>query len=230
MLVIEGNCGGCKSADSGNRQETAQRVGYQPLAMFLPFRRDMLDAQPEEVFAWIKEQQPQHDGRCYVRTSALRAKHGNGARAFFAIIAELAACGFTDVERWRLERLQPGLPSLGAPRGRKVSGQWDAYEALYAFTPVDAALCVQFETFVPRAGTFPALRPADRKALWEQDGGRCVYCKAEVTVDDYQVDHKIPKSRGGTHRWENLATACFTCNGAKGPLTQEEFAARRRRG
>lgn len=230
MFVLQGNCGGCKSASGGNQRETAQAVGGDDaLILFLPFRRDTLDAQPEEVFAWIQDQQPQHDGRCYVRTSVLRTKFKNGARAFFAIISELAACGFVEVERWRLERLRPGTPRHGFAPSKKCSGQWSLRETLYAFTPVDPTLRIAFETYVPRSGTFPALRKAEREILWLQGDRRCAYCRAEVTLESYQVDHKIPKARGGLHRWDNLAVACFTCNGAKGALTPEEFASRRGR-
>ena len=34
--------------------------------------------------------------------------------------------------------------------------------------------------------------------------------------------HVIPRHRGGTHTWENLATACRICNHRKGGRTLEE--------
>ncbi|OUC08879.1 HNH endonuclease, partial [Litorilinea aerophila] len=36
------------------------------------------------------------------------------------------------------------------------------------------------------------------------------------------VDHVVPRSRGGSHGWENLVTACTRCNQKKGSLTPEE--------
>lgn len=50
---------------------------------------------------------------------------------------------------------------------------------------------------------------------------RCVYCGAsEVPL---QVEHIIPKARGGTDRPSNLAVACGPCNLRKGRQTAAEF-------
>lgn len=40
-----------------------------------------------------------------------------------------------------------------------------------------------------------------------------------------QVDHVIPKSRGGTDELENLVIACAQCNQSKGHKTGDEFSA-----
>ena len=36
------------------------------------------------------------------------------------------------------------------------------------------------------------------------------------------LDHVMPRHRGGGHTWENLVTACKTCNHRKGGKTLEE--------
>ena len=46
--------------------------------------------------------------------------------------------------------------------------------------------------------------PLSRRALFARDGGRCVYCAAPAT----SIDHVIPRSRGGSHNWENVVSAC----------------------
>jgi 5-methylcytosine-specific restriction endonuclease McrA len=51
--------------------------------------------------------------------------------------------------------------------------------------------------------------------------GCCYYCGAPGL--DLQVDHKIPKSRGGTDARGNLVAACRNCNSAKGNRTPEEW-------
>lgn len=53
--------------------------------------------------------------------------------------------------------------------------------------------------------------PLTRRALFARDGGRCVYCDAPAT----SVDHVVPRSRGGTHAWENVVSACRRCNHLK---------------
>ena len=53
--------------------------------------------------------------------------------------------------------------------------------------------------------------PLTRKAVFARDGGRCLYCGAPAT----SLDHVVPKSRGGEHSWENIASACGRCNHVK---------------
>lgn len=50
---------------------------------------------------------------------------------------------------------------------------------------------------------------------------RCAYCHASGIP--LQVEHIVPKSRGGTDRASNLTLACEPCNRKKGTLTATEF-------
>jgi 5-methylcytosine-specific restriction endonuclease McrA len=58
-----------------------------------------------------------------------------------------------------------------------------------------------------------------RTNIFKRDGERCVYCG---TTKDLTIDHVIPRSKGGTESWENLVTACHSCNSKKGNRTPEE--------
>lgn len=60
-----------------------------------------------------------------------------------------------------------------------------------------------------------------REYLLEKWGRRCVYCSAEDVP--LEVEHIVPKIRGGSNRVSNLTLACRTCNRTKGSLTAEEF-------
>ena len=60
-----------------------------------------------------------------------------------------------------------------------------------------------------------------REYLLEKFGRKCVYC--EKNNVPLQVEHIIPKSRGGSDRVTNLTIACQKCNQRKGNLTAEEF-------
>ena len=51
-----------------------------------------------------------------------------------------------------------------------------------------------------------------RRAVMHRDGNRCQYCGK----DGDSIDHVVPRSRGGTHTWENVVAACRRCNLAKG--------------
>lgn len=58
-----------------------------------------------------------------------------------------------------------------------------------------------------------------RQNIYRRDGHRCAYCG---TSESLTLDHVIPKSRGGASSWDNLVTACKTCNAKKGDFTPEE--------
>lgn len=51
-----------------------------------------------------------------------------------------------------------------------------------------------------------------RESVYERDGNACVACGS---TDDLTLDHKIPRSRGGTNAEENLQTMCKPCNAEK---------------
>lgn len=60
-----------------------------------------------------------------------------------------------------------------------------------------------------------------REYLLEKWGRKCAYCgRGNVPLE---VEHIVPKSRGGTDRVSNLTIACRECNRKKGNLTAEEF-------
>lgn len=57
-----------------------------------------------------------------------------------------------------------------------------------------------------------SLSKAQRRALYERDGYRCVRCGS---TDDLTADHIIPVSKGGTKDLDNLQTLCGACNFVK---------------
>jgi 5-methylcytosine-specific restriction endonuclease McrA len=60
-----------------------------------------------------------------------------------------------------------------------------------------------------------------REYLLEKFGRTCAYCGA--TNVPLQIEHIIPKARGGSNRVSNLALACEPCNDTKGTMTAIEF-------
>lgn len=60
-----------------------------------------------------------------------------------------------------------------------------------------------------------------RNYLLEKHRRKCFYCGK--TVSDFEVEHMLPKSRGGSNRIDNLTLSCHDCNEKKGSLTAEEF-------
>jgi 5-methylcytosine-specific restriction endonuclease McrA len=65
-----------------------------------------------------------------------------------------------------------------------------------------------------------------RKNLMLRDAHQCQYCARRPPVRDLNIDHVLPRSRGGEASWENLVTACRVCNLRKGRRTPDEAAMR----
>lgn len=51
----------------------------------------------------------------------------------------------------------------------------------------------------------------------------CRYCNRILNTIDATIDHKIPRSRGGTNQIENLCLCCKQCNKEKGSMLVTEF-------
>jgi 5-methylcytosine-specific restriction endonuclease McrA len=60
-----------------------------------------------------------------------------------------------------------------------------------------------------------------REYLLERWGRKCAYCGASGLP--LQVEHIVPRARGGSDRISNLTLACEPCNQAKGARTAAEF-------
>jgi HNH endonuclease len=70
----------------------------------------------------------------------------------------------------------------------------------------------------PVAFRLASLRPS-RHLIFKRDRHTCQYCgrRTELTLD-----HVMPQSRGGPDTWENLVSACVTCNQKKADRTPDE--------
>lgn len=63
-------------------------------------------------------------------------------------------------------------------------------------------------------------RRLTRREAFMRDRHRCQYCGKETK--ELTLDHVIPRQRGGRHDWENVVSACTTCNHRKGNRTPAE--------
>lgn len=64
-----------------------------------------------------------------------------------------------------------------------------------------------------------------RRAVFVRDNFECQYCGGKAE----NVDHIIPKSRGGGHTWDNVVAACRSCNARKENRTPQAVGLRLRR-
>ena len=61
-----------------------------------------------------------------------------------------------------------------------------------------------------------------RENVYSRDKGTCQYCGLKVARPEATYDHVIPRSQGGTTRWENVVICCTPCNQKKGGRTPEQ--------
>ena len=65
-----------------------------------------------------------------------------------------------------------------------------------------------------------------RAAIWDACEGRCTYCGVQLhPFRTFTVDHRIPRSRGGTNALANLVGCCLDCNQAKADNTRAHTTA-----
>jgi 5-methylcytosine-specific restriction endonuclease McrA len=112
-----------------------------------------------------------------------------------------------DAVAWTL-----GEPCLSIRGGlNRVSGQQSRID----LHPIVAA----------RSRAHPALDPApslNNAALFARDSHLCMYCGMLFSRFQLTRDHVLPISRGGLDMWENVVSACVTCNVRKGSRTPQQ--------
>lgn len=59
-----------------------------------------------------------------------------------------------------------------------------------------------------------------RREVFLRDKFTCQYCG--MKTKDLTIDHVVPRHRGGRHTWDNLVSACKSCNHRKGGKAPEE--------
>ena len=63
-------------------------------------------------------------------------------------------------------------------------------------------------------------RRLSRKEIFLRDNYTCLYCGRETK--QLTLDHVMPRYRGGAHSWENVVSACTSCNHRKAGSTPQE--------
>jgi 5-methylcytosine-specific restriction endonuclease McrA len=61
-----------------------------------------------------------------------------------------------------------------------------------------------------------------RHNLFERDRNTCQYCGKTFDRRDLNLDHVIPRDRGGPTTWENIVCSCIPCNTRKANRTPAE--------
>ena len=68
----------------------------------------------------------------------------------------------------------------------------------------------------------PLFLNCTRKNVFWRDKNICQYCNNYFEYKSLTMDHVIPKSCGGLRDWDNIVTACHSCNSKKANRTPEQ--------
>ncbi|HSB20311.1 MAG TPA: HNH endonuclease [Anaeromyxobacteraceae bacterium] len=110
---------------------------------------------------------------------------------------------------------------------------FDSWSALSAASHEDAIGAVGRRIRVPRVivllayDRMPRARVRfSRFNIYARDDNTCQYCGQRWARADLNLDHVVPRSRGGSTTWENVVCSCVPCNLRKGGRTPEEAGMR----
>lgn len=80
------------------------------------------------------------------------------------------------------------------------------------------------DPYGPRLVDFSSLPESTRYEVLRRDHGRCVLCGASAAEGRrMEVDHVVPRSRGGANTTDNLQTLCDRCNRGKSNRDDTDF-------
>ena len=68
--------------------------------------------------------------------------------------------------------------------------------------------------------------PFTRRNIYHHYANRCCYCGKHFPAPELNLDHVIPRSRGGGTDWSNIVTSCVPCNLRKGNRLPHEAGMR----
>jgi 5-methylcytosine-specific restriction endonuclease McrA len=95
---------------------------------------------------------------------------------------------------------------------------------------VSRAVRVPSVLVLARYDKVPKRRPKFcAKAIWERDGGVCQYTGRKLSPKEGNIDHVVPRSRGGKTSWDNCVLAHREVNSRKANRLPHEAGLRLRK-
>ena len=105
--------------------------------------------------------------------------------------------------------------------------QLSVREGDFSVGTVDGLVRVPTVIVLSRFDRVPRKRPSfSLRGLWLRDGGRCQYTGRSLQPGEGNIDHVIPRSRGGETSWENCVLSDRKVNNRKADRTPEEAGLR----
>jgi len=89
----------------------------------------------------------------------------------------------------------------------------------------DAGMFKDFKatTLIPQRTDVQLIEPIKsvKERLYKEQNGICNGCKTQFEIRNMEIDHIIPKSKGGGSYYENYQLLCSACNRKKGDRPME---------
>lgn len=108
----------------------------------------------------------------------------------------------TKWEDWRKLPIREGDASIGTAHG-----------------PIRVPTVIVVANFARVPKKRPKFNPRN---IWVRDGGRCQYTGRSLRPGEGNIDHVLPRSRGGATSWENCVLAAKDINSRKANRTPDE--------
>jgi hypothetical protein len=80
-------------------------------------------------------------------------------------------------------------------------------------------IAIRGKDFIVR--NFAHVPTLTKEMLLARDRYVCAYCVQRFRFDQLDMEHIVPRSKGGKDSWMNLVAACKACNNRKGNRTPE---------
>lgn len=85
-----------------------------------------------------------------------------------------------------------------------VYNSGESISSEFLTVPIPSIIRLRYYVNIP----FRRRAPLTRRGIFARDSSRCQYCGKQAE----SIDHVIPRSKGGEHRWENVVACCRRCN------------------
>jgi 5-methylcytosine-specific restriction endonuclease McrA len=111
--------------------------------------------------------------------------------------------------------------------------EWRSFSDAAGFGDPEAVKSISLRVRIPRVILllfFDRMPNKDvkftRQNVFERDKNTCQYCGHKYDRKELNIDHVVPRQRGGLTTWTNVVCSCIDCNSRKANRTPEEAGIR----
>lgn len=173
---------------------------------------------------------PDFKNRVFVLCSVFQMNKDfvEGVKYFVAEYASATIWGISDTKAGAISEAR-SLIRDARRSGKFLDCLKDGCKRQRPFRASRAARLADFKKYLEKCREPKPITNALKKKVWATSDGKCHYCRTEISEKTgWHLEHKQPRTRGGTDELHNLAVACPTCNLQKNNMTEAEFFSHRK--